>query len=113
MGSASGAGVSTCARRQVDLRPGIAQVALADAVVQVDDAMEPRVVLDGELAELRVDRELIAESLVELLDLVALARGPAPTASSNSSSESGVGMCCAAWTSTTLPGVQVDRSRRP
>ena len=51
----SGPGRLDLARRQVDLRPRIAQVALADAVGQVDDAMDPRVVLDGELAELRID----------------------------------------------------------
>ena len=34
--------------------------------------MPPRVVLHGELAELWVHRELIAESLVQPLDLIAL-----------------------------------------
>ena len=71
-GSASGAGRLDLARRQVDLRPRIAQVPLADPVVQVDDAMDPRIVLDGELAELRIDGELVAEPLVEPLHLVAL-----------------------------------------
>ncbi len=46
------------ARRQVDLRARIAQVALADAVGQVNDPIDPRVVLERELAELRVDAEL-------------------------------------------------------
>ena len=75
LGSASGAGDDDLARRQVDLRPGIAQVALADPVVQVNDPMDPRIVLDRELAELGIDRELVAEPLVELLDLVALLAG--------------------------------------
>ena len=45
LGSGSGAGTTDLAGRQVDLGPGIAQVALADAIVQVDDAMYAGIVL--------------------------------------------------------------------
>ena len=59
------------ARGQVDERTGIAQVLRAHPVGQVDDPVDSRVVLDGELAELGIDAELIAELLVKLLDLLA------------------------------------------
>src|SRR5689334_19722245 len=63
------------ARREVDLGSRVAEVALADAIIQVNDAMAPRVVLRRELAELRVYGKLVAEPLVEPLHLIALLAG--------------------------------------
>ena len=66
-----GSGRGDFPRGQVDDRPGIAQIPGAHPVGQVNHAVDPRVVLDGELAELGVDRELVTELLVKRLGLLA------------------------------------------
>ena len=58
--------------RQVDPRARIAQIPLAHAIVQMHDPMDPRVVRDRELAELRIDTDLVAKALVELFHRVSL-----------------------------------------
>ena len=71
----SGLGSLDLPRRQVDLRARITQIPLAHAVVQMNDAMHARIVLDRELAELRIDADLVAKPLVELFHLLALFAG--------------------------------------
>ena len=97
----SGPGVSTSRSRQVDLRARITQVAFADPVRQMNDPMNPRIVLDGKLAELRINAELVAKPLVKLFHLRRFFRGPSPGPRRTRFATAACARCWAASTLTT------------